>query len=242
MRRALAFLPLLLAPVTDAVAADVPLRARLTACATGPEAADRRAAFTASMPRRADADLLELRFTLQRRVPRRWLRVAAPAFDRTERARPRAPGFVFTKQVDGLYTPGRFRAVVRFTWRDGQGRAVARATRATASCAQPDRRPDLRVADAVLAALDGGVATWAVRVANDGRGPLAEPAQLQLVVGDRPPVGTVLPRIEAATEAEVRLAAPACAPGELLRVVADAAGDVRESDERDNALVLPCPA
>lgn len=245
MRRALAPLSLalllLLPAAAPAASVDLPLRAKLTSCATGPEAADRRAAFTASMPPRAGAEVLELRFSLQRLGFGGWVAVDAPSFDRTERSDPGAPGFVFTKQVDGLSTPARWRASVRFTWRDARGRVVARATRRTSSCGQPDRRPDLRVRAVVLEGARDGVATWALRVVNEGRGPLEVPAEVALRVGGRPAVRTVLPRIERGETVEVRLAAPACAPGEALRAVADPAGDVRERDERDNVLELPCP-
>ena len=53
-------------------------------------------------------------------------------------------GFVFTKRVEGLTAPARYRAQVRFRWYGAGGSCCARPRARRATCKQPDQRPDLR--------------------------------------------------------------------------------------------------
>ena len=53
--------------------------------------------------------------------------------------------WVFTRRVEGLLGPARYRAVVRFHWRDLHGKVIAAAKKISRACRQPDHRPNLKI-------------------------------------------------------------------------------------------------
>jgi hypothetical protein len=94
-----------------------PLRASLAACESGPQAGQRFAVFTASMPALAGTRQMSMRFDLMERrdgARRRWRRLTAPAFGRWDRSKePGAAGFIYTKRVERLSQAAEYRATVR---------------------------------------------------------------------------------------------------------------------------------
>src|SRR5919197_168869 len=125
-----------------------PLRAKLSACASGPDAADRTATFTGSMPT-----------------------IKVPGLGVWQKSAPgRSSGFVFNQRVQALAAPGAYRALVRFRWYGKRSKMMRSTTRQTGTCTQPDQRPNLR-ADALDAARgpQPGQATYNLLVRNDGR-------------------------------------------------------------------------
>src|SRR3954451_12206295 len=123
-----------------------PLQARLMGCTPGADASARPAAFTASMPALAGTRRMWIRFDLLQRMAgeAEFTPVALPAWGRWERSQPGRAGFIYTKRVRALRAPGAYRARVRFRWYEADGRLQRRAARVTATCRQPDPRPDLR--------------------------------------------------------------------------------------------------
>src|SRR3712207_3182421 len=143
MRRAPFVFLLLLALAAPASAQERPkLAASLAACETGPDATQRFAVFTGSMPARPGTHRMSMRFDLESRgsdeaAPAQ--RVAAPKLSRWNRSKPGVAGFIYTKRVTRL-TPGCwYRAVVRFRWHDEKGRVQRSARRVTPFCHQPDQ-------------------------------------------------------------------------------------------------------
>lgn len=231
---------LLLAAAPPAPAA-VPLRVTLSSCASGPAAEDRRAAFTASMPARSGATSLRMRFVLQRASGKRWRTVSAPSFGRWERSRHGASGFRYRKRVDGLWGPGRFRVAVRFAWRDGAGRTVARATRRSKPCVQPDRRAALRVLSLRATARPDGLADYTAVIANRGRGDAGDPFEVVLGVAGRNLAADPVETLEAGRRVTVRVTGPPCHAGETVRITADAGRVIPQRRRADDRLDVPCP-
>ena len=220
------------------------LRATLDDCHRGAMPADRVAQFTGAMPARAGTERMWMRFDLYRRRAGsdRWVRVRrAATFGRWEKSEPRRRGFVFHKRVDALPVPYHYRAVVRFRWYDADGERQASSTRRTRSCWQPDVRADLEPG-AVTAALDvaSGMARYAVTVRNAGRGDAGSSA-VALTAGDGPPRLAEVPGLPRGGSATVEVLAPACLPGSVVHVLADADERVDERDEDDNDARAPCP-
>src|SRR3954454_24052310 len=131
MRRALIVAGLLLltaSPATaagQAPAATAPkLAATLETCTTSPLPVQRIASFVGSMPARARATRLRMRFDLERRRAgdRRWRRLPVKGFGVWGRSDPHVAGSVFTKRVNGLPVPASYRALVRFEWLAAGGR------------------------------------------------------------------------------------------------------------------------
>jgi hypothetical protein len=244
MRRlALIMLLLMGLPATAAHAKVPPLAARLTACTTGATAAERAAAFTASMPAVRGARRMAVRFDLRERIPQSaaFGAVRVPGLGIWHRSRRGRPGYVFTQRVQGLAAPGAYLAVVRFRWYDARGRVVRTARLQTRACRQPDTRPDLGVVEAVAhrGPVEGS-ARYRVLVANTGRGD-AGPFDVVVTPNGTPQPAQRLGGLAAGEQAWVTVVGPRCDPGTTLRIVVDARAEVAERDEADDVADLACP-
>ena len=244
-RAALIVTLVLLALPAGAQAQAPPLRAKLAACQSGPAATDRTATFVGSMPAVAGTKRMWMRFDLFARI--------APATDFTAVKAPKlgvwqksasgrvSSGFVFTQRVQGLTSPGWFRAQVRFRWYGKGGRLLRSATRTSAICKQPDQRPDLRAG--ALDAARGPLldqATYALDVHNDGHTAATGFDVVLTVAGaEQPPQHGA--GIAPAGTATVTFVAPLCAPGSTLRFDLDAEDEVDESAKLDDVVERACP-
>jgi hypothetical protein len=239
----IAALAVLTAPAAALAApGDAPrLRAVVSSCQTGPDAATRSAAFTASMPAGTDTARMAIRFDLQQRTVDGgiWQRVAAPSFGRWERSQPGVAGFVWTKDVHGLTAPGEYRAVVRFRWfaKDGSTRTVRKVTR---SCRQRDPRADL-VAGRVQATPAGeGLLAYRVTVRNAGR-TAAGAFALALALDDAEAARTTVPGLGPGASTTVQVTGPTCAGGRAVELRLDPDDAVDEATEDGGVLRPVCP-
>jgi hypothetical protein len=247
VRRLLSILTLVLVALTAATGAAAaqdpplppPLSAAVEACTASALPAQRAVSLVGSMPAIAGAAVMQMRFDLERRMSGelRWRRLrGVPGFGVWERADPGRAGFVFHKRVDSLQVPAGYRADVSFRWQDAAGRVVRRASRRTATCDQPDMRPNL-----VPGALTGvltvrpGLALYTLVVRNVGRSP-AGPFSVRVGSGTAE-VGGLAPQ----QERTVLVVAPICLAGTTTPAVVDADGRVDESFERGNEAGRRCP-
>lgn len=136
---ALVALGALTTPEASAQAGRGGAEARLTECETGETARERVAVFEGRMRAFRGVERLEMRFTLQVATPEQpsWSAVRATGFDVWTSALPDVTRYVYTRRVEALVGPARYRTVVRFRWLDADGRLVARAERRSAVCRQP---------------------------------------------------------------------------------------------------------
>jgi hypothetical protein len=222
-----------------------PLRAETPTCRTGATPAERFAVFSGSMPARRRASRMAMRFDLQIREPgdRAFRRVRAPSFGRWERSRTGRSGFIYSKRVDGLNAPARYRAVIRFRWLNAGGRTVATAKRTAPECSQPDPRPNLRLL--ALRATPGaepGTTTYLLTVVNAGRGP-AGAFRVAAGPDDGGAQATTTVGGMASREARViEIVARTCTAGSRVRIRLDVGAAVAESDEDDNDVRRACPS
>ena len=223
-----------------------PLRAKLSSCASGPAAGDRTAVFTGSMPSVKGTKRMWMRFDLQQLIPpaTTYATVKAPGLGVWQKsASAPSSGFVFTQRVQALAAaPGTYKAVVHFRWYGRDGKLLRTARRTTATCRQPDQRPDLRAGD--LVASSGPVpvqATYTLAVRNDGHSD-AGPFDVGLSVGGiDQPAQRMLSGLDAGAEDTVTFVAPRCAPGSTLRFTLDVRSEVAESSEADDVVLRACP-
>jgi hypothetical protein len=240
MRRVLILTALLLTAAPGAAPAATPpkLGATLESCTTSPLPVDRIASFVGSMPARAGAPRMRMRFDLERRRPgeRHWHRIKAPGFGVWERARPQVAGFVFNKRVTSLPVPATYRALVRFAWLTTGGETLKRAYARTPSCRQPDLRPDL-VPGALTAVLDRqpGLADYTLVVRNVGR---SQAGPFSVRVGT---ASVEVAPLEAGAERAVPVVGLACVPLAPIVVRVDADRRVDESEEQGNGARRQCP-
>jgi hypothetical protein len=210
-----------------------PAKVVLTSCEPDARAAE----FEARMGEVDSAVRLKMRFTLQARKPgkRAFRRVAAPGFSDWTTANPGTRRYVFTRRVESLIGPARYRALVRFKWIDVHGRVLLTARKYSKACRQPDHRANIK-----LKALSReGRRSYVALVANNGRTATGV-FDLQLTVGD-----TVLPpvTVESLDPREQRLVTvrgPRCQPGTALTATADPLDLVDERVEDDNVFTAPC--
>jgi hypothetical protein len=231
----------LFAAARSAAAQDQPpaLTAAVETCTTSALPAQRVVSFLGSMPAIAGAQVMRMRFDLERRMQGepRWRPLrGVPGFGAWERSDRGRAGFVFHKRVDGLQAPASYRAVVGFRWEDVGGRIVRRAGRRTAACAQPDMRPNV-VPGALTGVFDArpGLAVYTLVVRNSGRS--AAGAFSVRVGSGTAEVAGLAPQ----QERTVLVVAPICLAGTATPTVVDADGRVDESSERGNAAARRCP-
>jgi hypothetical protein len=153
--------------------------------------------------------------------------------------------FKYRQAVGRLLAPAAYRFHVTFHWLHADGAVVRETARTTATCRQPDLRPDLVLRDArALPAGDGSV-RYVVRVRNEGRSAVAQATIAATFPGDATPglhLRTVR-RLEPSASTIVSFIGPGCAAGEQpAAFLADPSNAVEEADETDNALTASCPA
>lgn len=215
-----------------------PLKASLESCLTSALPIERVATFVGSMPARAGARRMHVRFDLERRRPgeKRWRRIKAPGFGTWERSAANVAGFVFRKRINGLWVPASYRARVRFRWIAGDGTIVKRAHARTSACAQPDLRPNL-VPGALTAILHAqpGIAIYTLVVRNTGRS-TASASGVRVGSG-----GAEVGPLDPGEQRTVTVLALPCDPGATIIARVDADRRVEESRERGNATRRRCP-
>ncbi|HEV8153467.1 MAG TPA: CARDB domain-containing protein [Solirubrobacteraceae bacterium] len=230
-------------PPVPAAPAPPSLGATLASCVRSPDAAQRSASFTASMPALPGTRRMLLRFDLFQRVSagEGFTPARVPRWGVWQRSRAGVAGFVFTKHVNGLQAPGEYRAVVRFRWLDARGRVQRTAQRRTRVCHQPDLRPDLRALR--LIAEPGpttDTATYRAVVANRGRGPAPEFAVTLTASGTVLGAERLAP-LGPRSRRPLVVSAARCAPGSTLRLTVDSGAEIAEVSEADNVVEAPCP-
>ena len=213
--------------------AAAPASVSLTACVPD----DRAAEFEARMGKVEDGAKLKMRFTLQARKPgkKAYRRVAAPGFSGWTTADPGTSRYVFTRRVEGLIGPARYRAMVRFKWLDAHGKTILTARKFSKACRQPDHRPNLKV----KALSHEGKRRYVALVANNGRTATGA-FELQVTVGDTRLAPVSVDSLEPNTQRLVTVHGPRCVAGTVLTATADPLDLVDERSETDNVFSATC--
>jgi uncharacterized repeat protein (TIGR01451 family) len=230
--------------------------AQLASCRRSPRIAGRVATVGAMMRPIPGAAHLSLRIALFQRAlgaTGRWtLRADVPGLgawtapsDPTIGSRT-ADVFKYRQAVGRLVVPFAYKFRVEFRWADDAGKIVRRARATTATCREPDVRPDLVLAAIVVTPAPRAPdrARYAVTVRNDGR----STARGVLVSSSFPSDPTAADtrtagRLRPGESAVVTFLGPLCttvpAPPAF---TADPANAIEESRETNNALAADCQA
>jgi hypothetical protein len=223
-------LPLALAPAAHA---SEPASAALLDCDRDGRAAE----FQARMDSVAGAERMQMRFTLKvQRGRRAYRRVSAPGFGVWTTADPGVTRYVYTRRVEDLLGPARYRVHVRFRWQDAAGRTIERDAARSRSCRQPDPRPNLTVDSLAIEPTDDpGRLRYVVLVRNEAR---ADAEAFEVAVNGVEPV--LVEGLDGREERTVELVGPACEPGWKVTATADPLDELEERSERDNELAITC--
>ena len=213
--------------------AAAPASVELTGCIPR----DRAAEFEARMGEVKDAATLRMRFTLQARKPgkKAFKKVAAPGFTGWTSAEPGTSRYVFTRRVEGLIGPARYRAMVRFRWLDADGKVLVSARRFSKTCRQPDHRPNLKV----KALSHEGKHRYEAVIANTGRTATGT-FDLQVAIGPTLLEPVTVDSLEPHTQTLVTVRGPRCVAGTAVTATADPLGLLDERNEADNAFTAAC--
>jgi len=148
--------------------------------------------------------------------------------------------FRYRKQVANLEAPGSYRALVRFRWLDGSGKVIARTTRRTRTCKQPDLRPDLTVSTVTAQPASDGRARYTVLVRNEGRTPTSV-FTVGFAVGDQTQPTQSVQSLVPGEGRLLSFAGPRCNRTNPVRVTVDPDLAVDEADETNNTRTVVCP-
>ena len=241
MRKFACTVVVLLAGAGPAYAQTVPTRASLESCHTGAAALDRFAVFTAQVGATSSSERMQIRFDLVQRLPGAdYHRVQAPGLGVWRSSIPGVDIFRYRKQVANLEAPGSYRALVRFRWLDGSGKVIARTTRRTRTCKQPDLRPDLTVSTVTAQPASDGRARYTVLVRNEGRTPTSV-FTVGFAVGDQTQPTQSVQSLVPGEGRLLSFAGPRCNRTNPVRVTVDPDLAVDEADETNNTRTVVCP-
>lgn len=232
MSRLLAFALIAFALLAPSAQASPYARATLQSC----DRQAHEAAFDGRVTAYRGATRMQLRFTLQVRAQdeRRWRKVTAPGWGDWISAPSNLARYTYTKRVQELLAPARYRAVVNFRWRDARGRIIRRERAVSPSCRLPDERPDLEVRSVRFFA-----GLYRAVIFNRGR-QAAGPFAVDFLADGRPLGRVEIAGLEPKRAVTALLDGPPCAPGTLLEAIADARSQVDEADEFNDAETNAC--
>lgn len=201
----------------------------------------RYASFNGQMRALAGTKRMAMHFTLLERLGTAagsYKPVSLPDLKAWRKSKAGARTFIYTQRVTALRDSGAYRMRVQFRWY-GDHKSVLRSTTVRSrTCRQPAPLPDLTITSITsMPALAAGKRTYSITVANQGQGEAsAVPVVLKV---DGTVVGTSKVDLLPAQESSVvQIVGPQCAF--TVRAVADPGRLIRETDESDNALTLPC--
>ncbi len=249
MRRCLCILTLLVAlgaastsAVAQAPGAKLALGAKLQDCHSGTTPEQRYAVFIGQMPVIAGTKRMAMRFDLFQHITAEGFQhIAVPKFGVWQKSLANQTGFVFTRRVDALAAPANYRVVVSFRWYDSHGKVQRTVARTTATCTQPDPRPNLSVGRVQGARGPvKGTVDYDIVVRNQGLGDAGPFGVLLTVNGQVQPQQTVV-GLAAGAKTDVSVTAPTCTPGSTVTIQLDPQNQVIESNEGDDSFTRPCP-
>jgi hypothetical protein len=244
MRRTAFLAVLLCTALSPAAASATPTgSARLLACDSALDPADRVATFEGRMRTVRGATRLQMRFTLQSRSKDQlsWHALPAPGFGKWLSSDTGVGRYVYTKRVVALVAPASYRTLVRFRWIGRGGKRIASDRSTSPTCRQADLRPNLRpLAINARAGADAEHARYVVPVVNRGNS-AAGPFDVVVTVDGMTLTPAQTPELDPGERALVEVDGPPCTAGSMLTVDVDPTGAVDERVEADNRLTVTCP-
>lgn len=211
----------------------------VTDCHPSADVQQRYASFSGQMDALPGTSRMAMRFTLLERLRASGHFRAVPLRDLRSwrRSRPGASGYIYTQRVTALRDGGWYRMRVQFRWYDASGAVLKTAYVRSAGCHQPLVLPNLTISSIVSTPAPAGGRVYSITVANDGKGDARNVAVALRVDGAVVGVST-LDLIPGQESAVAQITGPDCSVG--ARAVVDPYRQIRETDDSDNALAVPC--
>jgi hypothetical protein len=146
--------------------------------------------------------------------------------------------------VTGLRAPASYRFRVAFRWLGAGGRIIAAVVRTSASCRQPDLRPDLLVHSIAVQPVAGNPGQDQYVAEIDNAGPSAANAVAVLFApgGGLPPQTVTITRLAAHSSQTETFIGPACTAVPAPTITVDPYRKIGDSDRGNNSLTATCPS
>lgn len=212
-------------------------------CHHADSSAGRSATFVASVRTTAGTRSMGVRLDLQRRHSpgESWRTVHAAGLGQWHRSEPGVDIFRYRKLVTNLTGPASYRAVARFRWYGANGAVIGRAKRSSATCRQPDPRPDLLASDLVVQpGATPDRSRYVITLRNRGR-QAAGQFQAIVYVDGRREGSVAVPDLAGDTREAITVEGARCGVGSSVLVVLDPDDHVDESQESNNTTRFACP-
>jgi archaellum component FlaF (FlaF/FlaG flagellin family) len=226
------------AAATHAVTATTILQVR--SCEVGDAPKQRMVTFYARMRAVKGTSQMAMRFTLIDRAGDGPPTVVdSPALAQWRKSRPGVITFGYAQSVVGLEKGGVYAAQVQFRWIDAHGTVIRSVKRTSDTCRQQGQLPNLSITRVTArAGSSSGTEAYSVDLTNSGQGE-ARFARVDLFTDGAAADSYTVDLLPPGTTRTVRFTGPACKRG--LRLVADPANTVNETNEDDNVLRTRCP-
>lgn len=217
---------------SPAPARDASRTARLVACHTGADSAQRFLVVAARMRARG-AKRMGIRLDLQRAIGNgRYEAFDGPGIGVWRASRAGVSGFGWRKRVENLGV-GTWRVVARFRWLSAGGRTIRKSRVVARTCRQPDPRPDLKVKRIGVTA-----GRLVVSVSNAGGAPTGGFA-IDYAIAGAPAERVTVGDLAAHETRRVELPS-GCRSGQSLLVIVDPEDVVDERREDNNRRETTC--
>jgi hypothetical protein len=196
----------------------------------------------------AGTQRLQMRFALQERTAHglvlihggdlgQWISPSSPTLGQHP-----SDKWVVNHPVTGVPVPGSYRFKVWFRWIGSSGQLIGRAQKATASCRQPDLRPDLYVRLVSSTKVSGGD-RYTVQVGNSG---LTGATNVELAFSPgsgQQPVTKMITRLPAHQSVQRSFLGPACTSSSAPATITVDPNDLIDQVSRaDNSITVACPS
>lgn len=236
------------AAATVAVASAASPRAQLRdfACHPAYDPSGRSVSVTAVMRPLPSTQRMALRFELLKKSNGqvsevkggdlgRWIHPQNPTLGQR-------PGdtWIVKKPVSNLPAPATYHFRVSFRWRGSGGSTLGQAVRISASCYQPERRPDLQVAAIAIRPGESGNDQYVATIRNNGQTG-AGPFDVQLSVPPSTSDNQTVQYLGSHAKVRVTFVDPACSSGSSVTVIADPDRRVDDYNRANNSLTVTCP-
>jgi F0F1-type ATP synthase membrane subunit c/vacuolar-type H+-ATPase subunit K len=150
--------------------------------------------------------------------------------------------WVVNHPVTGVPVPGSYHFKVWFRWIGGGGQVIGRAQRATATCRQPDLRPNLYVKLFSSSKVSGGE-RYTVQVGNNGLTGATGVEVAFSAGGSQPAVMKTIARLPSHQSVQRSFVGPSCTSSSAPATITVDPNDlIDEVSRADNSITVPCPS
>jgi hypothetical protein len=221
-------------------------------CQTARDPATRGISITAVMRPLAHTQRLSLRFDLLERPHKRGPATAVHFGDlgtwiypknRTLGQRPGDVWIVHHPVAQLQFAPAYYRFKVSFRWLGAHNRAIGTAVRYSATCFQPELRPDLQVVAIHIkpSPKNPNRDLYSAVVRNAGASSTGQSVQIEITDGSKSETRTV-PALAAHAKTVVTFVGPLCNAQSPPTVTVDPNGLIDDFNRANNSLLATCPA